>query len=69
MSSILIRRANVVCGKPSRLPAGYTELAYLRTDGSAYINTGRKITQVDKLVGRVSFVSVGSGSKYVAGCF
>lgn len=46
MSSILIRRANMVAAgsgpTPGRLPAGYTELAYLQSDGNQYINTGLK---------------------------
>lgn len=42
MSSILIRRANVVSAgsNPGRLPAGYTELAYLESTGTQYIDTG-----------------------------
>jgi len=71
MSSILVRRANmVVAGSgptPGRLPAGYTELAYLKGDGSAYINTGFKTQQVDKLVGKVAFETLGSSNQYIAG--
>lgn len=41
MSSILIRRANMVySGGGSRLPSGYTELAYIESNGSQYIKTG-----------------------------
>lgn len=41
MSSILIRRANMVSGGNSpRLPAGYTELAYIQSSGTQYIDTG-----------------------------
>lgn len=43
MSSILIRRANMVAAgspTPGRLPAGYTELAWINDSGTAYINTG-----------------------------
>lgn len=41
MSSILIRRANMVSGGNSpRLPAGYTELAYLESSGTQYISIG-----------------------------
>ena len=41
MSSILIRRANMVSGGNSpRLPSEFTELAYLQSSGTQYINTG-----------------------------
>lgn len=45
MSSWFIRRANVTAGggpepTPGRLPAEFTELAYLQSDGNQYINTG-----------------------------
>lgn len=39
MSSILIRRANMVSGGVTpRLPAGYTELLYLESTGTQYID-------------------------------
>jgi len=43
MSSILVRRANMVAAgsTPSRLPAGYTELAYIEGTGTQYIDTGK----------------------------
>lgn len=45
MSSILIRRANMVAAgsspTPGRLPAGYTELAYIEGTGTQYIDTGK----------------------------
>ena len=41
MSSILIRRANMVSGGNSpRLPAGYTELAYLESTGTQRLDIG-----------------------------
>lgn len=44
MSSILVRRANMVAAgsTPGRLPAGYTELAYIEGTGTQYIDTGVK---------------------------
>ena len=43
MSSILIRRANMVSGGNSpRLPAGYTELAYIESSGTQWIDSGIK---------------------------
>ena len=45
MSSILVRRANMVAGGVTpRLPAGYTELAYLEGTGTQYIDTGIECT-------------------------
>lgn len=35
--------------KTSRLPAGYTELEYIQSSGTQYINTGRKPTSTIKL--------------------
>lgn len=40
MSSILIRRANVVYS--GGFPSGYTELAYIQSSGTQYIDTGFK---------------------------
>lgn len=42
MSSWFIRRANVVnsAGGGGRLPAEFTELAYIQSDGNQYIDTG-----------------------------
>lgn len=40
MSSWFIRRANVVNSAGGRLPAEFTELAYIEDTGTQYINTG-----------------------------
>jgi len=44
MSSWFIRRANVVNSAGGRLPAEFTELAYIESTGTQYIDTGVKPT-------------------------
>ena len=71
MSSWFIRRANVAAGSgdeptPGRLPAGYTELAYLQSDGNQYINTGIVPTAATDVTIDMQITSIGV-SKYILG--
>ena len=68
MSSILIRRANVVYSAGGKLPAGFTELAWIQTNSNAWIDTNiipsvAKGTEVELVMARVeSYPSEGMGS-------
>lgn len=67
MSSILIRRANVVYSG-GRLPSGYTELAYLQSDGRAFINSGVKVYECDRVRAKASFSTLSSSTnQYLVG--
>jgi len=71
MSSWFIRRANVTAGggpepTPGRLPAGYTELAYLQSDGNQYINTGIVPTAATDVTIDMQITSI-SVSRYILG--
>lgn len=50
----------------SRLPSGYTELEYIQSNGTQYINTGFKPTQNTRIVCDAQFHDI-SGEKSFAG--
>lgn len=68
MSSILIRRANMVAAgsNPGRLPAGYTELVYLENTSDSYIDTGIVPTATSGFIAK--YTSSDNNDRFIIGC-
>ena len=46
---LFMRKGSVHTVPGSRLPAGYTELAYIQSSGTQYVNTGEVLTEQSKV--------------------
>ena len=55
---LFMRKGETHTAPGSRLPSGYTELAYIQSSGTQYINTGFKQNQNSRVVMHVKPVSI-----------
>ena len=55
---LFMRKGETHTAPSSRLPSGYTELAYIQSSGTQYINTGFKQNQNSRVVMHVKPVSI-----------
>lgn len=55
---LFMRKGEAHTAPDSRLPSGYTELAYIQSSGTQYINTGFKQNQNSRVVMHVKPVSI-----------
>lgn len=55
---LFMRKGETHTAPSSRLPSGYTELAYIQSSGTQYINTGLKPNQNTRIVMHVNPISI-----------
>ena len=66
MGHCLFMRKGSVHKKPSLLPSGYTELAYIQSSGTQYIDSGLKPNQNMRVVVKLSTSETGSYTMFGA---
>lgn len=66
MGHVLFLRKGSVHKKPSLLPSGYTELAYIQSSGTQYIDTGFKPNQNTRVAMKLSTSETGSHTVFGA---
>lgn len=66
MGHVLFLRKGSVHKKPSLLPSGYTELAYIQSSGTQYIDSGLKPNQNMRVVVKLSTSETGSHTVFGA---
>lgn len=66
MGHCLFMRKGSIHKKPSLLPSGYTELAYIQSSGTQYIDTGLKPNQNMRVVVKLSTSETGSHTVFGA---